>query len=102
MWRSRPRKPQATTRPIRWKIRKIRSAVRSRNIELAVLSGNPETSAALSLLNAAAVRERANRMLAIGLEDGLPNFRIDLDRMADVVELVLETTRIAYPSFKIP
>jgi Protein of unknown function (DUF1688) len=67
-----------------------------------VPSGNPETSAALSLLNAAAVRERANRMLAIGLDDGLPNFRIDLDRMADVVELVLETTRNAYPSLKIP
>jgi hypothetical protein len=67
-----------------------------------VPSGNPETSAALSLLNAAAVRERANRMLAIGLEDRLPSFRIDLDRMADVVELVLETTRNAYPSFDVP
>ena len=32
---------------------------------------NPETTAALSLLNASAVRERAHRMLAIGLEDGL-------------------------------
>jgi hypothetical protein len=63
---------------------------------------NPETSAALSLLNASAVRERAHRMLAIGLEDRLPNFRIDLDRMGDVVELVLETTRSAYPSFDIP
>jgi hypothetical protein len=67
-----------------------------------VSSGNPETSAALSLLNADAVRERAHRMLAIGLDDRLPNFRIDLDRMDDVVELVLETTRIAYPSFDVP
>jgi Protein of unknown function (DUF1688) len=63
---------------------------------------NSETSAALSLLNAGAVRERAHRMLAIGLEDKLPNFRIDLDRMDDVVELVLETTRSAYPSFDVP
>jgi hypothetical protein len=62
----------------------------------------PETSAALSLLNAGAVRERAHRMLAIGLEDKLPNFRIHLDRMADAVDLVLETTRKAYPSFKVP
>jgi hypothetical protein len=54
------------------------------------------------LLNAGAVRERAHRMLAIGLEDRLSNFRIDLDRMGDVVELVLETTRSAYPSFDIP
>ena len=63
---------------------------------------NPDTSAALSLLNAGAVRERAHRMLAIGLEDRLPNFRVDLDRMNDVVELVLETTRKAYPSFDVP
>jgi hypothetical protein len=64
--------------------------------------GSPETSAALSLLNAGAVRERAHRMLAIGLEDKLPNFRIHLDRMADAVDLVLETTRKAYPSFEVP
>jgi hypothetical protein len=61
-----------------------------------------ETSAALSLLNARAVRERAHRMLAIGLEDGLPNFRVDLDRMDGAVDLVLETTRKAYPSLDIP
>lgn len=63
---------------------------------------NPETTAALSLLNAGAVRERAHRMLAIGLEDRLPNFRIDLGRMNGVVDLVLETTRKAYPSFDVP
>jgi hypothetical protein len=62
----------------------------------------PETSAALSLLNAGAVRERAHLMLATGLEDRLPNFRIDLDRMASAVDLVLETTSRAYPSFDIP
>ena len=62
----------------------------------------PETSAALSLLNASAVRERAHRMLAIGLEDRLPNFRIDLDRMDGAVDLVLETTHKAYPSFDVP
>lgn len=61
-----------------------------------------ETSAALSLLSAKAVRERAHRMLAIGLEDGLPNFRINLDRMDSTVDLVLETTRKAYPSLDIP
>ena len=64
---------------------------------------NLETSAALSLLNAKAVRERAHRMLAIGLEDKLPNFRIHVDdRMDEVVDLVLETTRKAYPSLDIP
>lgn len=63
---------------------------------------SPETSAALSLLNARAVRERAHRMLAIGLDDKLPNFRIDLDRMDSTVDLVLEVTRKAYPSLDIP
>jgi hypothetical protein len=63
---------------------------------------NPETSAALSLLNAKAVRERAHRMLAISLEDGLANFVIHLDRLDDAVDLVLKVTRAAYPSNVIP
>ena len=63
---------------------------------------NSETAAALSLLSAKAVRERAHRMLAIGLEDKLPNFRVHLDRMDSAVDLVLETTRKAYPSFDVP
>ena len=62
---------------------------------------NPETSAALSLLNARAVRERAHRILAIGLEDRLPHFRIQLDRMDSTVDLVLKTTRQAYPAFDV-
>jgi hypothetical protein len=41
-------------------------------------------------------------MLAIGLDDRLPNFRIHLDRMDSAVDLVLETTRKAYPSFDVP
>lgn len=63
---------------------------------------NPEASAALTLLSAKAVRERAHRMLAIGLDDRLPNFRIDLDRLDDATDLVLETTRRAYPSLDMP
>jgi len=49
-----------------------------------------------------AVRERAHRMLAIGLDDKLPNFRIHLDRLDSAVDLVLQTTRKAYPSFEVP
>ena len=63
---------------------------------------DPETSAALSLLSASAVRERAHRMLAIGLADRLAHFRIDLDRLDGALDLVLETTRTAYPSFDVP
>jgi uncharacterized protein DUF1688 len=65
-------------------------------------TADPEISAALSLLNAGAVRERAHRMLAIGLEENLANFRIDLGAMDGVVDLVLQTTREAYPSFEVP
>ena len=38
-----------------------------------------QEAAAKSLLSAAAVRERAHRMLALG--DRLPNFRVDLSRL---------------------
>ena len=41
-------------------------------------------------------------MLAIGLDDRLPNFRIHLERMDSAVDLVLQTTRKAYPSFEVP
>jgi hypothetical protein len=67
-----------------------------------VNSLNPETSAALSLLSARAVRERAHRLLAIGLDDRLQHFRIDLGRMDAAVDLVLDTTRAAYPSLDVP
>lgn len=63
---------------------------------------NPDTSAALSLLSARAVRERAHRLLAIGLDDKLQHFRIDLGRMDAAVDLVLDTTRTAYPSLDVP
>lgn len=41
-------------------------------------------------------------MLAIGLDDKLPNFHVHPDRMDGVIDLVLETTRKAYPSFDVP
>ena len=44
------------------------------------------------------MRERAHRMLAIGLDDELPISAIDLDRLDGAVDLVLETTRKAYPT----
>jgi hypothetical protein len=62
----------------------------------------PDKDAALSLLNAAAVRERAEKMLALGLDDRLPNFRIDLARLEDAADLVLKLTRAAYPTLDVP
>ena len=61
-----------------------------------------DTAAALSLLNAAAVRTRAKRMLALGLDDKLPNFRVDLARLDHAVDLVIAATRRDYPSLDIP
>jgi len=62
----------------------------------------PDTDAALSLLTAAAVRERANLMLEAGLADRLAHFRINLDRLDDAADLVVAVTRAAYPSLDIP
>ena len=63
---------------------------------------NPEATAALSLLNAGAVRERAHRLLGLGLEDGLANFSVHLDRMDSTADLVVHTTRKAYPALAVP
>ena len=61
-----------------------------------------ETAAAYSLLNAQAVRDRAHRMLAIGLDGKLPHFRIDLDRLDATADLVVSTIHKHYPSLDVP
>jgi Protein of unknown function (DUF1688) len=71
------------------------------------LSVNPESvtsdkDAALSLLSAAVVRERANLLLHKGLDNELPHFRIDLTRLEDAADLTLKVTAAAYPDFVIP
>jgi hypothetical protein len=60
----------------------------------------PDRSAAKSLLSAAAVRDRAHMMLALG--DSLPNFHIDLARLPQAADLVIETMRAAYPTLNVP
>ncbi|BAM91733.1 conserved hypothetical protein [Bradyrhizobium oligotrophicum S58] len=54
------------------------------------------------LLSARAVRERAHQMLALGLEDRLPHFRIELAKLDAVAELVLDVTNKAYPDGRVP
>ena len=61
-----------------------------------------ETAAAFSLLSAQAVRERAQQMLALGLDGKLPHFRIDLRLLDAAVDLVIDTTRQNYPSLVMP
>jgi hypothetical protein len=63
---------------------------------------NHDTAVALSLLNAAAVRTRAERMLVLGLADKLPHFCVDLDLLDQAAELVAATTRKNYPSLDVP
>jgi hypothetical protein len=57
-------------------------------------------AAAKSLLSAAAVRKRAHKMLALG--ERLPNFRVDMGRLDATAQLVIDTTRAAYPTLDIP
>ncbi len=57
---------------------------------------------ALSLLSADAVRASAKRMLALGLADRLPHFRVDLTHLDAAVDLVLATMRKSYPSLDVP
>jgi hypothetical protein len=57
---------------------------------------------ASSLLSAQAVRERAHRLLALGLDDRLPHFRVDLAKLDATADLVLDVMRKAYPSGEVP
>jgi hypothetical protein len=63
---------------------------------------DPVDALAISLLSARAVRERAHRMLEIGLDDRLPHFRVDLGRLDSAVGLVLASIERNYPSHDVP
>jgi hypothetical protein len=57
---------------------------------------------ALSLLSAEAVRDRAHRLLALGLRDELPHFRIDLGRLDATADIVLAIMDTNYPNRTVP
>jgi Protein of unknown function (DUF1688) len=61
-----------------------------------------EMADAFSLLSAQAVRERAHRLLAAGLQEQLSHFRVDLSRLDVAVDLVLDTMRKSYPTGDVP
>jgi len=63
---------------------------------------SPDFEAAQSLLSAAAVRERANRMLEHGLAGRLQHFTVDLARLDACADEVVTTIRQAYPDLSIP
>lgn len=61
-----------------------------------------ERSAALALLSAQAVRERANEILDLGLTNALPNFRVDAEGLGPTANFVADVIRDNYPSLKVP
>ena len=61
-----------------------------------------DIAAAHSLLSAAAVRSRAHEMLAIGLDDGLEHWTVDLDRLAPTADFVASVVREQYPDLNVP
>jgi hypothetical protein len=61
-----------------------------------------EAETAGRLLNAAAVRDRAHQMLAIGLSDGLEHWRVDMDRLPQTAAFVAGVVRDQYPDLKVP
>jgi hypothetical protein len=62
----------------------------------------PRSAAVAYLLGPRAIRERCGRLLALGLEDRLPHFRVDLGRLPAVVDRVIAVTHEAYPTGDIP
>ncbi|WP_439527948.1 DUF1688 family protein [Pannonibacter sp.] len=66
------------------------------------MSHPASASPALSLLAAAAVRERANRLLELGLAGDLPHFKVDLSRLPALADRVIATTRRRYPDLAVP
>jgi hypothetical protein len=62
----------------------------------------PASAAALSLLSAQAVRERAHRLLQLGFAGELQHFRIDLASLHDAADLTIAATRAAYPTLDVP
>jgi hypothetical protein len=54
------------------------------------------------LLTAAAVRERAHEMLAAGVADALPHFRIDMARLAPTAGFVADIIRENHPDLAVP
>jgi hypothetical protein len=54
------------------------------------------------LLSATAVRERSQRLLDASLSGDLPDWRVDLDRLAETADLVAGVVRDRYPRLDVP
>ncbi|RYE92431.1 MAG: DUF1688 family protein, partial [Myxococcales bacterium] len=54
------------------------------------------------LRSTAAIRDRASRLLDLGVADRLAGFKVHLDRLPAVADLVADVTRRRYPTLAIP
>ena len=61
----------------------------------------PEAGAEV-LLTPEAVRERCAELFEIGVDGGLPWFRIDASRLDPTIDFVVEEIRRNYPSLDVP
>jgi hypothetical protein len=67
------------------------------------VNADPAAGAAVAyLMTPEAIRERAGRVLAAGLDGRLRHFALDLDRLAAVADLVTDVTRARFPDARVP
>jgi hypothetical protein len=65
-------------------------------------SADGRSTAVRSVLNAAAVRERAHEMLELAVAGDIEGWSVDLERLDDAAELTATITRERYPDLVIP
>jgi hypothetical protein len=61
-----------------------------------------DSSSARALLTAAAVRERAQELLQVGIENGLEHFAVEIDRLPQCADFVVEVVRERHPTLAVP
>ena len=61
-----------------------------------------DRGAALSLMSATAVRDRANQIFQVANRDGLSHFSLDLDRLDGATKYVASVVREYYPDLDVP
>ena len=61
-----------------------------------------DLGAALRLMSATAVRDRANQVFQVAKRDGLSHFSLDLDRLDSATKYVASVVRENYPTLDVP
>jgi len=61
-----------------------------------------DSSSIRALLTAAAVRERTQELLQVGIEGGLDHFAVEIDRLPQCADFVAEVVRERHPTLGVP